>query len=137
MDHGTIARFVEDARVGRLATVGADGRPHAVPVCFVMLESTVYSAVDHKPKRSRRLRRIANIEATRHACLLLDAYTEDWTALWWVRLDGSARVVAASSSEEARAVAALVRKYPQYVLSPPDGPVLALDVTRSVGWSAS
>jgi len=127
---------VAAARVARLATVGPDGRPHLVPVTFALVGDTVYHAVDHKPKRSTRLRRIANIEATGAACLLADEYAEDWAALWWVRLDGTGRVVA-DPAESARAVAALVAKYPQYAATPPAGPVVAVDVTRWTGWSAT
>ena len=54
------ARRVAAARVGRLATIGADGRPHVVPVCFVLDGDTVYSAVDRKPKRTTALQRLAN-----------------------------------------------------------------------------
>src|SRR5690606_12788001 len=119
---------VAAARVGRLATAGADRRPHAVPVCFALVGDVLYTAVDHKPKRHRRLRRIANIEATGHACLLVDEYAEDWSALWWVRVDGRGRVVA-DPGEAARAVTALTAKYPQYRERPPEGPVVAVDVT--------
>jgi PPOX class probable F420-dependent enzyme len=92
--------------------------------------------VDHKTKRTRQLRRIVNIRATGHACLLVDAYREDWSALWWVRLDGRGRVVD-DPGELARAGAALVAKYPQYAESPPAGPTLAIDVTTWTAWSAS
>jgi PPOX class probable F420-dependent enzyme len=136
MDEPEMRRLVAQARVGRLGTVGTDGQPHLVPVCFVLLGDTAYSAVDHKPKRSARLRRLANIEATGHACLLVDHYAEDWSRLYWVRLDGRGRVVA-DPAEATRAVAALVGKYPQYAGHAPTGPVLALDVTRWAGWSAS
>lgn len=128
-------RLVAAARVGRLATVGADQRPHAVPVCYALRGDTVYSAVDHKPKRSRRLRRVSNLEENGRACLLVDRYGEDWSGLWWVRLDGTGRVVD-DPGEGARAVAALVDKYPQYRDRPPDGPVIAIDITRWSGWSA-
>jgi PPOX class probable F420-dependent enzyme len=126
---------VASARVGRLATVSGSGQPHLVPVCFALVHDTAYTAVDHKPKRSRHLRRIANIEATGSACLLVDAYDEDWTRLWWVRLDGRGRVVA-DCAESERAVRALVDKYPQYRDAAPDGPVLALEITAWTGWSA-
>jgi PPOX class probable F420-dependent enzyme len=127
---------VASARMAHLATVGADGRPHLVPICFVVLGDVVYSAVDHKPKRRTRLRRIANVEATGHACLLVDRYSEDWSALWWVRLDGRARLVG-DPDEKAHAIAALVDKYEQYADQAPTGPVLALDITRWSGWSAA
>lgn len=126
---------VATAQVGRLATVGGDGRPHAVPICFALQGETVYSAVDHKPKRATQLRRVANLTETGRACLLVDEYTEDWSTLWWVRLDAAGRVVD-DPAERAAAVAALVEKYPQYRERPPAGPVIALDVTRWSGWSA-
>jgi PPOX class probable F420-dependent enzyme len=128
-------RLVEAARVGRLATVSADHRPHAVPVCYALRDQVVYSAVDHKPKRHRRLRRLANLRATGQACLLVDEYREDWSALWWVRVDGHGRVVDAPAEAD-RARAVLADKYPQYREWPPEGPVIALEVTGWSGWSA-
>jgi PPOX class probable F420-dependent enzyme len=128
--------IVASARVARLATVSADGRPHLVPVCFVVLGDVGYTAVDYKPKRGGRLRRIANIEATGRACLLVDQYSEDWSALYWVRMDGSARVVGHDRERE-RAITALVAKYDQYAARPPSGPVLAVDIQRWSGWASS
>ncbi len=128
--------LVVDARVARLATVGADGRPHLVPVCFALIGDVIYTAVDHKPKRSPHLRRTANLQATGHACLLVDAYSEDWSALWWVRMDGRGRVVD-DPAEITTAVTSLTAKYPQYAARPPRGPVLAVDVSDWNGWSAS
>jgi PPOX class probable F420-dependent enzyme len=131
-----VVQRVAAARVARLATVDAAGLPHLVPVCFVLTGEVVYTAVDEKPKRSRRLRRLANVEATGRACLLVDEYDEDWTKLWWVRLDYRARVLA-EGSEAGAARAALAAKYPQYAAHPPGGPVIALDVVRWTGWSAA
>src|SRR6266540_4372757 len=48
------------ARVARLATTDPDGRPHLVPIVFALEGDTLYSAVDRKPKRSSKLRRIEN-----------------------------------------------------------------------------
>ena len=124
------------ARVGYLGTVAANGTPHVVPVCFALLCDVAYSSVDHKPKRSPRLRRIANVRATGRACLLVDEYDDDWSRLWWVRLDGHGRIVE-DSREEAAALTALAQKYPQYTKHPPNGPVLAVEVTRLSGWAAA
>jgi PPOX class probable F420-dependent enzyme len=129
------ARFAH-ARVAHLATAGADGRPHLVPMVFVLAGDTVYHAVDHKPKRTARLRRLANVEANPRVALLVDHYDDaDWTALWWVRADGAARVLAPGEPEASRAVALLAARYAQYRDAPPDGPVLAVDVDRWSGWS--
>ena len=127
------ARFAA-ARVARLATAGADGRPHLVPVCFAVDGDTVYSAVDEvKPKATTRLRRLANVAENPAVSLLVDHYDDDWNALWWVRADGHARVL----PEAPEAVALLAGRYAQYRAAPPRGPVLAVDVERWSGWSAS
>ena len=78
---------------------------------------------------------MANIEDTSRACLLVDRYGEEWSELWWVRLDGRGRVVA-DPVEAARAISALVGKYQQYAGRTPAGPVLAVDIARWSGWSA-
>jgi len=128
------ARFAA-ARVARLATTDAGCRPHLVPVVFAVVGGTVYSAVDAKPKRSKELRRLDNVRANPHVAMLVDHYDDDWSTLWWVRADGTARVLDPSDDEAARAVAALVARYPQYVDRPPDGAVLAVDVHRFRAWS--
>jgi len=128
------ARFAA-ARVARLATAGPDGAPHLVPIVFALSGDTLYSAVDGKPKRSLALRRLANVAANPRVAVLVDHYADDWTALWWVRADGTARVL--EPAEAAVALELLTARYRQYVTSPPPGPVLAIDVLRWSGWAAS
>jgi len=132
------ARFAA-ARVARLATVAPDGAPHLVPVVFAVVGDVVWSAVDDKPKSTRALRRLANIAAHPRVSLLVDHYDDDWTRLWWVRADGSARVLDATDSADAATRAgrdALVGRYPQYAERPPAGPFLAICVDTWRGWSA-
>lgn len=128
------AAFAE-ARVGRLATVGADGRPHLVPLVFAVVDDTIYSVVDAKPKRTTRLRRLANIAVNPKVSVLVDHYEDDWRKLWWVRADGTARVVPLDSAEGRLALGSLTARYPQYATTVPPGPVLAVDVERWVSWS--
>ena len=130
------ARFAA-ARVARLATADAEGRPHVVPFVFAVAGDTVVSAVDAKPKRSTALRRLANVAANPAVAVLADHYEDDWTALWWVRGDGRARVVDVASPEGRRALDLLADRYAQYRAEPPPGPVLAVDVSRWTGWSAT
>jgi PPOX class probable F420-dependent enzyme len=126
------------ARVARLATVGADGRPHLVPIVFAVEDSTVYSAVDGKPKRTTALRRLANVRVNPNVTLLADHYDDaDWTQLWWVRADGIGRVLDREDVEARHAVELLMARYPQHRTEPPAGPVLAVDVTRWSAWSAT
>jgi PPOX class probable F420-dependent enzyme len=124
------------ARVARLATTDRDGRPHLVPIVFALDGDTLYSAVDRKPKRSRTLRRIENARARPDVTVLVDHYDDDWSALWWIRLRGRARVLD-DGEERERALALLQAKYPQYREEPPDGPVLAVDVVEVRDWAAS
>ncbi|GAB2740195.1 TIGR03668 family PPOX class F420-dependent oxidoreductase [Amycolatopsis magusensis] len=119
------------ARVARLGTVTEDGTPHLVPVTFVLLHDEVYFAVDHKPKRTRDLRRLRNIAANPAVSFLADRYEDDWDQLWWVRADGHATVL----DEHREAGAALREKYPQYRTTPPEGPIVRTTVTRWTGWS--
>jgi PPOX class probable F420-dependent enzyme len=121
--------------VARLATTDADGRPHLVPIVFALAGETLYSAVDRKPKRSQKLRRIENARARPDVTILVDHYDEDWTQLWWIRLRGRARVLD-DGDERTHALELLAAKYPQYVSDPPDGAVLAVDVFEVRTWSA-
>jgi PPOX class probable F420-dependent enzyme len=123
------------ARVARLATIGADGSPHIVPIVFALDGDHVYHAVDHKPKRTTRLRRLDNIAANPAVALLADEYDDgDWSRLWWVRADGAARVLDPGDEEARRAVALLCDRYGQYRDTPPGGAVVAIDVERWAGW---
>ena len=123
------------ARVARLASVSADGDPHAVPIVFAVDGDVLYTAVDAKPKTTAALRRLANIAANSRVSVLADHYADDWAQLWWVRADGAARI--AEGDEAQLAIRLLAGRYPQYVEQPPPGPVLAIDVQRWSGWAAT
>ncbi len=123
------------ARVARLATTDPDGRPHLVPIVFALDSDTLYSAVDRKPKHSSKLQRIENARARPDVTILVDHYEDDWGRLWWIRLRGRARVLD-EGAERDHALTLLQEKYPQYRAEPPDGPVLAVDVTEVRDWRA-
>jgi PPOX class probable F420-dependent enzyme len=107
-----------------------------VPCCFALEGDVAYSVVDHKPKRTTALRRLDNIAANPAVCLLVDHYGDDWSKLWWIRFDGTARVVT-DGPEHERAIALLIAKYPQYRATPPSGAVVAVDVMAVRSWAAS
>jgi PPOX class probable F420-dependent enzyme len=124
------------ARVARLSTVRPDGSPHLVPIAFALDGETVAFAVDDKPKTTRELRRLANIRADPRVSVLVDHYEEDWAAVWWVRVDGRARVVDAGPALH-RVVALLAEKYQQYAAAPPPGPAVLIEVETWRWWSSS
>ncbi len=133
MDDRLLRQRLEIAEVGRLGTITPDLKPHLVPCCFALVGSTVYSAVDAKPKSSLVLRRVENIGVHPQASLLVDHYDQDWSRLWWIRLDGRARV-ADTQVERELAVEHLRSKYSQYRETAIVGPVIALEVDSWRSW---
>lgn len=129
------SRF-ESAAVARLATVGADGQPHIVPISFALDEQTLYFAVDSKPKRTTNLKRVRNLASHPAVSVLVDHYEDDWNRLWWVRMDGDARVVT-DTVEAQKAIQLLAARYSQYRANPPAGPVVAIAIGAMTGWSSS
>lgn len=123
------------ARSATLGTTDGTGRAHLVPIVFAYRDGVVYTAVDAKPKTTLRLRRMANIEQHPHVSVLVDHYEDDWDRLWWIRLDGVARIAHSGPLRET-ALQALVEKYPVYAGQPPPGPAIAITVERIRSWSA-
>ncbi|MGH3261367.1 MAG: TIGR03668 family PPOX class F420-dependent oxidoreductase [Trebonia sp.] len=129
-------RRVADARVARLATTGGDGQPHLVPVTFAVDGDLIYTAVDHKPKKSTNLRRLRNIRDNPRVALLVDHYEDDWDKLWWVRIDGWASVVDDKNGLQ-DPLDVLCSKYEQYQRQRPAGPVVVIQVDRWKSWASS
>lgn len=136
MEERDARRLLAEASVASLATVDATNAPHLVPLVFALDGDTIYSAVDHKPKRSTRLKRLRNIEESPQVSLLVHHYEDDWSQLWWVRVDGNARVIATGDDWE-RAAELLADKYPPYRGQPPTGAVIAITIEKVTGWVAS
>lgn len=133
-DNDAVAMFAESP-VAMLATVAPDGAPHLVPVVFAVHADVVYTAVDAKRKSTKKLRRLANIEANPQVTMLVDHYDDDWDQLWWVRADGMA-AIHYSGEEMATGYALLRRKYVQYQRIALDGPVVTVDVKKWSSWQA-
>jgi PPOX class probable F420-dependent enzyme len=124
------------APVARLATVRPDGTPRLVPITFALVDGLICSVVDEvKAKRTTRLARLADVARDPRVALVVDHYAEDWSTLWWVRVDGAAEELA-DGLQRAAALVALRAKYPQYVGAELAGPVLVITPTRWVGWAA-
>jgi len=125
------------APTARLATLRADGTPRLVPITFALVDGRICSAIDEvKPKTTTRLARLADVERDPRVGLVVDHYADDWSALWWVRVDGTAAVHRDGALRE-RALAALAAKYPPYAAAPPAGAVLVITPSRWTGWAAS
>lgn len=122
--------------MARLATADASGEPHAVPVCYAYDGSSIYSALDLKPKRvaGRRLKRVRNILANPRVALVIDDYSEDWSALAYVLVQGRAELVE-DEDEQHRAESLLREKYPQYQEMLEEGAtIIRIMPERVIGW---
>jgi PPOX class probable F420-dependent enzyme len=124
--------------VAHLATVDSAGRPHIVPVCFVVAGNAIYIPIDTKPKRAgpAQLRRVRNIEERPDVSLVVDDYDEDWERLSYLMIRGIADLRPPESDEHAGIVAMLRSKYPQYVAMPlAERPIIRILPTSASRWA--
>jgi PPOX class probable F420-dependent enzyme len=135
-------RFLEAHRVGHLATAGADGAPHVMPVCYALDEAGVYFVADEKPKRrpAREMKRLRNLGENPRAALVVDDYDDDWSRLAWVLVRGPARLVTEPRAHAA-ALALLRARYSAYrtmaLDDPVRHPVVLIEPARVVLWRVS
>ena len=126
--------FLTAPRTATLATISPDGRPRLVPICFVVIDDVVWSPLDEKPKRVsdvRDLARVRDIERDSRVTLLVDRWSEDWSGLAWLRIEGRAALV----DGDPAVIAGLRAKYPQYVDHDLESrPMIAVTIERATSW---
>ena len=113
-----VEEFIERARVARLATIDSEFKPHLVPVVFVFDGNHFFIPVDEKRKTAKpeKLKRIRNIQDNPNVTLLIDEYSEDWTKLAFVMIQGKASVATKEEGniQVREAYKKLMTKYIQY-----------------------
>jgi PPOX class probable F420-dependent enzyme len=126
-----LADFVNRERVGRVATSGAGGVPHLVPVCHIVAGGKVYFASGDDGRKVR------NMAENPRAALTVDLYSDHWGSLKGVMVQGRARLIEGGPRFR-RIRDLLYRKYPQYAreaaISPSDSVVVELTPTRVFAW---
>jgi PPOX class probable F420-dependent enzyme len=132
---------LESARVGRLATVDAEGRPHVVPICFALVDAEagpmLVTPIDEKSKSAdpESLRRVRNVRANPRVAVVVDHYTEEWDRLGWLQLRGTARVLVPSADGHAAAIEGLRARYDQYAdHALEERPVIAIEPGSARSW---
>lgn len=131
-------QFLSAHRVARLATVDDGGRPHIVPVCFVVDDDSIYLPLDEKPKRvaPTQLRRVRNLVSRPDVTLLVDDFREEWTDLKWLQVRGRAFLIDPKSKGHDQALARLREKYPGYRgMAIDDQPMVKVVPIDSRRWS--
>ncbi len=118
-------------RVCRVATVGAAGTPHLVPVCHALVGDRVYFGSGDDG------RKVLNLEANPRLALTVDLYAEDWSQIRGVMVQGTARLIRRGPAFT-RARKRLYAKYPQYsreaALSPSDSVIVEVMPTHIFAW---
>lgn len=123
------------ARRGYFATIGAQGDPRVVPVCFTWAGDMIWTAIDGKPKTTQFPSRLRDIGNDPKVSFTVDRWDEDWSRLAWLQARGRAHILP-EGPEADRARTALRDKYPQYQTTPLEGPVIRIDVDNWVGWDS-
>ncbi|MEE9325589.1 MAG: TIGR03668 family PPOX class F420-dependent oxidoreductase [Dehalococcoidia bacterium] len=130
--------FISSHRVGRLATVDEEGKPHVIPICYVYNGAYIYSPLDEKPKRVpiERLKRVRNIQSRPEVCLVIDRYSEEWNQLGYVLIQGTALLLQAGEEHE-EALRLLREKYPQYrKMALEERPMIKITPKKILSWGA-
>jgi coenzyme F420-0:L-glutamate ligase / coenzyme F420-1:gamma-L-glutamate ligase len=132
----SVLRFIRVARLAHLATAGADGQPHVIPICFVFDGKYFYSPIDEKPKQTApaKLKRVKNLQENAQTALVIDRYSEDWKNLAYILIHGTAKILHRGTAH-AEAVRRLRRKYPQYrQMAIHSRPMIQLRPVRWIFW---
>jgi len=127
----SIAKLIEWERVARVATAGPGGMPHVVPVCHVVLDGRLYFASGTDG------RKVKNIEANPQVALSVDLYSDDWSQIRGVMVQGRASVIARGPRFR-KIRSRLYAKYPQYpgeaALDESDSVVVEVTPTHVFSW---
>ncbi|MGH7314012.1 MAG: pyridoxamine 5'-phosphate oxidase family protein [Candidatus Rokuibacteriota bacterium] len=126
-----VSKLIAHERVCRVATSGADGAPHLVPVCHVLAGHKIYFGSGDDA------RKVANLRENPRIALTVDLYSEDWSHLKGVMVLGTATIIARGPLFKT-ARTRLYEKYPQYqdeaALSTSDSVVVEVTPTRVFTW---
>ena len=123
-------QIIQRARVARFSTIDyKENMPHTVPVVFAFDDTYYYIPIDKKNKRQsvEKLKRIKNLQHNSNVALLIDEYSEDWTELVFVMIQGKAYLLGQEKELEDKGNnndvnnpslkeihKLLYKKYPQY-----------------------
>jgi PPOX class probable F420-dependent enzyme len=126
-----VAKLLAYERVCRVATAGASGRPHLVPVVHVVAGDKIYFGSGDDGRKVQNLRDNPQVTVT------VDLYSDDWSQLRGVMVQGTARLIERGARFQ-QARRRLYAKYPQYAreaaLAPSDSVIVEVTPTHVFTW---
>lgn len=126
-----LQELVHRERICRVATAGASGMPHLVPVCQVVADGKIYFA------SGRGGRKVLNLKANAQIAVTVDLYSEAWAHLKGVMVQGTAALIA-KGPRFRKIRAMLYEKYPQYpdeaALDESDSVIVEVTPTAVFAW---
>ena len=114
-----------------MATVGEAGTPHLVPVCHTLVGDRIYFGSGDDA------RKVLNLEKNERLAVTVDLYSEDWSQIKGVMVQGTAKLVRRGPAFT-RARKHLYAKYPQYsreaALAVSDSVIVEVTPTHVFTW---
>jgi len=126
-----VSKLIALERVCRVSTAGTDGKPHLVPVCHVVAGDKIYFGSGDDA------RKVANLRENPQIAVTVDLYSEDWSQLKGVMVNGTATLIERGPRFK-QARDRLYEKYPHYreeaALSPSDSVIVEVTPTHVFTW---
>lgn len=126
-----VAKLIAYERLCRVATAGSEGQSHLVPVCHVLAGDKIYFASGDDG------RKVKNLKANPQIAVTIDLYSDDWSQLRGVMVQGTARLIEGGPRFK-QARSRLYAKYPQYskeaAISPSDSVIVEVTPTHVFTW---
>ena len=123
------AAMIRWARVARMATIGASGRLHNVPICPALDGDRIVICLESGSTKAR------NALADGRVAIIFDDYIEDWDANRGVLVQGRAAAMEGEGWERGRRL--LYEKFQQYEpraeIGPGD-PIVEVAIKHIASW---
>jgi len=106
--------YLADRRLGRLATIGADGLPHVVPLGWSY--NPALDTIDVGGRDLARTRKFRNVRANPKVALVIDDVLPPWRPRC-VMVRGEAEALEEATSADGERLGPIIRIHPTQVIS--------------------
>ena len=128
--------FLNNQSVGHLATSDVYGKPHVIPVCYIVIKNSIFITIDRKPKTGNEtnLKRLRNIIENPNVAFITDHYEDNWQNIGWIMVRGRAQILH-SGPIYTKGQVSLKKKYSQYRNMDLGGlPIICIKIINVKSW---